>query len=68
MNLEYFIVPAAAYLIGAIPFGYLIGKETPKSPHKIDACMASVLAYAARSKYLQEQREERRRSRVTRVR
>lgn len=49
-------------------FGYLIGKETPKSPHKIDACMASVLAYAARSKYLQEQREERRRSRVTRVR
>ena len=26
MNLEYFIVPAAAYLIGAIPFGYLIGR------------------------------------------
>lgn len=26
MNLEYFIVPAASYLIGAIPFGYLIGR------------------------------------------
>ena len=49
-------------------FGYLISKETPKSPHKIDACMASVLAYAARSKYLSEQREQRRRSFVTRVR
>ena len=26
MNLEYFIVPAASYLIGSIPFGYLIGR------------------------------------------
>lgn len=33
-------------------FGYLIFKETPKSPHKIDATMAGVLAYAARQKYL----------------
>ena len=26
MNPEYFIVPAASYLIGSIPFGYLIGR------------------------------------------
>lgn len=33
-------------------FGYLIFKETPKSPKKIDAAMASILAYAARQQYL----------------
>lgn len=33
-------------------FGYLVFKETPNSPHKIDAAMASVLAYRARDKYL----------------
>lgn len=51
-------------------YGYLIFKETPKSPHKIDACMASVLAYAARAKFL-EARANRvvlRRTHVTRVR
>ncbi len=26
MNAEFFLIPAAAYLIGSIPFGYLIGK------------------------------------------
>lgn len=26
MNPEYFIVPAASYLIGSVPFGYLIGR------------------------------------------
>ena len=39
-------------------FGYLIFKEQPKSPNKIDACMAGVLAYAARQKYLNHQNEE----------
>ncbi|WP_226805691.1 hypothetical protein [Bifidobacterium eulemuris] len=34
-------------------FGYLIFKETPNSPDKIDACMAGVLAYHARCKYLE---------------
>ncbi|NMM98146.1 hypothetical protein [Bifidobacterium olomucense] len=32
--------------------GYLVFKETPNSPHKIDAAMAGVLAYRARSIYL----------------
>ena len=32
--------------------GYLVFKETPNSPHKIDAMMAGLLAYRARSKYL----------------
>lgn len=36
MNLEYFIVPAASYLIGSIPFGYLIG-----------GCTASISARSA---------------------
>lgn len=33
-------------------FGYLIFKETPKSPKKIDAAMAATLAYAARMKLI----------------
>lgn len=33
--------------------GYLIYKETPNSPQKIDACMAGLLAYAARIRYLE---------------
>lgn len=33
-------------------YGYLIFKETPKSPKKIDAAMAAILAYTARQKYL----------------
>lgn len=51
-------------------FGYLIFKETPKSPHKIDACMASVLAYAARAKYLdgRADRVEPKRTHALRVR
>lgn len=32
---------------------YLIYKETPNSPLKIDACMAGLLAYTARTKYLE---------------
>lgn len=39
-------------------WGYQIHKETPKSPHKIDACMAGVLAYAAREKYLGQFEDE----------
>ena len=34
-------------------FGYLIFKETPNSPNKIDACMAAVLAYRARERFLE---------------
>ncbi|MEE8666846.1 MAG: hypothetical protein SOI13_01580 [Bifidobacterium mongoliense] len=33
-------------------FGYLVFKETPNSPKKIDAAMAGILAYAARMKLL----------------
>lgn len=33
-------------------FGYLIYKETRNSANKIDACMAGVLAYQARTRYL----------------
>lgn len=33
--------------------GYLIYKQTPNSPDKIDACMAGVLAYAARMRYIE---------------
>lgn len=40
-------------------FGYLIFKETPKSPKKIDACMAGVLAYTARERLLAERQPER---------
>lgn len=39
-------------------YGYAIYKETPKSPKKIDACIAGILAYAARSKYLSQLKEE----------
>ena len=35
-------------------FGYLIFKETPDSPKKIDAAMAGMLAYAARMKVVGE--------------
>lgn len=34
------------------PEGYLVFKETPNSPHKIDAAMAGLLAYRARDIYL----------------
>ena len=34
------------------PEGYLVFKETPNSPHKIDAMMAGLLAYRARDIYL----------------
>lgn len=34
------------------PEGYLVFKETQNSPHKIDAMMAGLLAYRARSIYL----------------
>lgn len=33
-------------------FGYLVFKETPNSPRKIDAMMAGLLAYGARQRYL----------------
>lgn len=33
-------------------FGYLVFKETPNSPKKIDAMMAGLLAYTARNRYL----------------
>ena len=33
--------------------GYAIYKESPNSPDKIDACMAGLLAYTARSRYLE---------------
>lgn len=33
-------------------FGYLVFKETPNSPEKIDAMMAGLLAYTARNRYL----------------
>ncbi|WP_223848112.1 hypothetical protein [Bifidobacterium tissieri] len=36
--------------------GYLIYKESANSPHKIDACMAGVLAYQARTRYLEFER------------
>lgn len=39
-------------------YGYLIFKESPKSPKKIDAAMAMVLAYSARQKYLGRSEEE----------
>lgn len=39
-------------------FGYLIFKDTPKSPHKIDACMAGLLAYSAREAYIAQPTEE----------
>ncbi|KFI57527.1 phage protein [Bifidobacterium cuniculi] len=39
-------------------FGYLVFKETPNSPNKIDAMMAGLLAYAARNKYLADGEEE----------
>lgn len=39
-------------------YGYLIFKETPNSPHKIDACMAGVLAYRARERFLELGSEE----------
>ena len=49
-------------------YGYAIYKETPKSPKKIDACIAGILAYAARSKYLSQLKEEERaRTTVERV-
>ena len=38
-------------------FGYLIFKETPDSPKKIDAAMAGMLAYAARMKVVGEAEE-----------
>lgn len=40
-------------------FGYLIFKETPKSPKKIDACMAGLLAYTARERLLAERHPDR---------
>jgi hypothetical protein len=39
-------------------FGYLVFKETPNSPKKIDAAMAGILAYMARQKYLAVAEEE----------
>lgn len=39
-------------------FGYLVFKETPNSPKKIDAAMAGILAYAARMKLLARVGEE----------
>lgn len=33
-------------------FGYLVFKETPNSPEKIDAMIAGLLAYTARNRYL----------------
>ncbi|MCO6558492.1 MAG: hypothetical protein J6575_03525 [Bifidobacterium sp.] len=38
-------------------FGYLIFKETPNSPKKIDAAMAGTLAYAARMKLVAQGEE-----------
>lgn len=35
------------------PEGYLVFKETPNSPRKIDAAMAALLAYRARQRYLE---------------
>lgn len=40
------------------PEGYLVFKETQNSPHKIDACMAALLAYAARAKVLAQRDED----------
>lgn len=34
-------------------FGYLVFKETPNSPKKIDAMMAGLLAYGARQRFLE---------------
>lgn len=44
-------------------------KETPNSPLKIDACIAGVLAYTARTRYLEQasSRAPRVRTHVTRV-
>lgn len=48
---------------------YLIYKEMKNSPLKIDACMAGVLAYTARTRYLESLRTDvRRRTHITRVR
>lgn len=46
---------------------YLISKEMPNSPLKIDACVAGCLAYMARTKYLSEPRRASVRTHVTRV-
>lgn len=48
---------------------YLVYKETPNSPLKIDACIAGVLAYTARTRYLEQasSRAPRVRTHVTRV-
>lgn len=39
--------------VRAKSYGYAVYKETPKSPNKIDACVAGILAYAARQKVLE---------------
>ncbi|WP_223852148.1 hypothetical protein [Bifidobacterium myosotis] len=41
-------------------YGYKIYKETPASPDKIDACVAGVLAYQARARYLETGVKQRR--------
>ena len=46
------------------PDGYLVFKETPNSPDKIDAMMAGVLAYRARTLYLNHGRPVPRRAPV----
>lgn len=39
-------------------FGYLVFKDTPNSPKKIDAMMAGLLAYTARNRYLTDGEKE----------
>nr|WP_240947473.1 hypothetical protein [Bifidobacterium sp. DSM 109957] len=47
---------------------YLIYKETPNSPLKIDACMAGLLAYTARTRVLESRPKHRpRRTHISRV-
>ncbi|TPF92882.1 hypothetical protein BW14_06875 [Bifidobacterium sp. UTBIF-68] len=47
---------------------YMVYKETPNSPLKIDACIAGVLAYMARTRYLSSNRRDiGTRTHVTRV-
>ena len=43
-------------------YGYKILKESPASPNKIDACVAGILAYRARARYLEIAEEKRRRA------
>lgn len=43
-------------------YGYAIYKETPASPDKIDACIAGILAYQARARYLELEEKKPRRA------